>query len=920
VIIRSLRADAFMRYERLELVDLPTGVIGIVGDNEAGKTTIGEAIAFAIFGRTIRTENTDPSQAIHWEHDVCRTSIEVDLPRHGTHRIERLVGRRGEFEAKVVGPGGEVLAEGPRAAAEALSRLLGFDFSTFRYSFYVAQHELDLIQRESKDNARRIVCDMLGITTVERAAGHLGERAAELSERADTLDRDAIVARALYTEALPIRDELEGHARRVEAADAHRAEAVEAELQTRQAAERAAVALDAGQERLVALNRLEGALIASLERRELVRADARLAALGAKAGGLAATAEEVTGAAAARDAAQAELEAAEGIGRAAGRLEALTAARADALERELDAGAADGLPKRIERTQARLDEAVGRAKRRLIGAIVVLLLGLAAGGLSAVTRLPEGEPAWTFAERRLELPQAGLDVVMTPERATIPLGILGGAAGLIFLALLWGRAGAARRRDETAAERARLGEQLEADRAELAACRGFEVGPLADVAPALGPAQDPGVRGALSALQEAAGEQMSARKTPKELVDAARAKDDALRAKLEQAAPRLAEARRLEGAVDAARAELAEVLGELYPDGVSEELKEGAADDVPADAEAIAADVQEVTARAVRARVELDALRAQGQAGSVDEARAAVTSAIERGLEAADADTAGLRKRYEDQSGLSELLRERDQTPPIADLRAVVRREVEVFEDVFGDVGALKARLAEARSRADAARAQLAAAKAEVEDLAARGQRLQAGRRRLQELEAKVSELQAVLGPLHRQLVVHREAIDLLGELADALRARFGPGVARYIELVLPALTNGRYRRARVDADLDIQLYSTERGDFVRLIELSLGTADQVLLALRLGLARALISSRGLRGGHFLFLDEPLASADETRERAFLDLLRAFDQEFAQIFVSSPRSVEEGHEVFTQVVHLSSDERVQRIEAGAGAS
>ena len=40
--IRSLRAQSFMRYESLELLDLPRGAIAIEGDNEAGKTTIGE--------------------------------------------------------------------------------------------------------------------------------------------------------------------------------------------------------------------------------------------------------------------------------------------------------------------------------------------------------------------------------------------------------------------------------------------------------------------------------------------------------------------------------------------------------------------------------------------------------------------------------------------------------------------------------------------------------------------------------------------------------------------------------------------------------------------------------------------------------------------------------------------------------------
>ena len=126
------------------------------------------------------------------------------------------------------------------------------------------------------------------------------------------------------------------------------------------------------------------------------------------------------------------------------------------------------------------------------------------------------------------------------------------------------------------------------------------------------------------------------------------------------------------------------------------------------------------------------------------------------------------------------------------------------------------------------------------------------------------------------------------------MKARFGPGIARYIELVLPRLTEGRYERVKITPSLEIRVYSRERGDYIRLTDLSLGTADQLLVALRLGLARALVASRGLAGGHFLFLDEPLVSADEGREQSFLNLLRTFDDEFAQIFVSSPRPLPAG--------------------------
>ena len=79
-------------------------MIALVGENEAGKSTIGEAIAFSIFGRTIRTEDTDPTQAIHWDADECRTAIDVGLGspqplvrRQPTHAATVQGGQTGTF-------------------------------------------------------------------------------------------------------------------------------------------------------------------------------------------------------------------------------------------------------------------------------------------------------------------------------------------------------------------------------------------------------------------------------------------------------------------------------------------------------------------------------------------------------------------------------------------------------------------------------------------------------------------------------------------------------------------------------------------------------------------------------------------------------------------------------------------------------
>jgi len=266
---------------------------------------------------------------------------------------------------------------------------------------------------------------------------------------------------------------------------------------------------------------------------------------------------------------------------------------------------------------------------------------------------------------------------------------------------------------------------------------------------------------------------------------------------------------------------------------------------------------------------------------------------------------------------VAELVRTRPEAPKLEDLRAVVRRERELLDELVGDEGTLRTAREQADAQARRAREELVGAQAELDQARARAERLEAGRKRVEELERRSRELTEVLGPTRRDLALHGDAIKLLDELVTALKGRLGPAIARYVELVLPRLTGGRYRKIRVDGELDIRVYSAERGDFVRLIDLSLGTADQVLLALRLGLARALVSARGLGGGHFLFLDEPLVSADESREKAFLELLRTYDDEFAQILVTSPRRMDEG--LFARTIELSRASSVTRVEAGAEA-
>ena len=66
MIIRSLSTENLLKYRKLELSDLPEqGLIAVSGQNESGKSSIGESICFALFGRSFSVDSDEWDKLIN---------------------------------------------------------------------------------------------------------------------------------------------------------------------------------------------------------------------------------------------------------------------------------------------------------------------------------------------------------------------------------------------------------------------------------------------------------------------------------------------------------------------------------------------------------------------------------------------------------------------------------------------------------------------------------------------------------------------------------------------------------------------------------------------------------------------------------------------------------------------------------------
>jgi exonuclease SbcC len=145
MIITRLHSENFLKYAGLEFNDLPaSGLIAVSGPNESGKSTIGETICFALFGRTYSVNADTPEKLIRWGQPRCNVSIDFRGKNDHSYRVSRYLDTEGTQGARLesLDDGETTLAKGAEHVAAVLPGLTGFDYEEFVESFYLAQREL----------------------------------------------------------------------------------------------------------------------------------------------------------------------------------------------------------------------------------------------------------------------------------------------------------------------------------------------------------------------------------------------------------------------------------------------------------------------------------------------------------------------------------------------------------------------------------------------------------------------------------------------------------------------------------------------------------------------------------------------------------------------------------------------------------
>ncbi len=166
--ITYLELRNYRRFRQLKL-QFPDGVIGILGLNGVGKTTIIEAVAWALFGNVeevVRTSREGVRRVGATPAESCLAVLEFELGG-AEYRIEREMSGRSLHMRATIRTRDRLLADGDKQVRNTVERLLGMDNKSFFTSVFARQKELNALQNVAPGERKKVILRMLRIDSID---------------------------------------------------------------------------------------------------------------------------------------------------------------------------------------------------------------------------------------------------------------------------------------------------------------------------------------------------------------------------------------------------------------------------------------------------------------------------------------------------------------------------------------------------------------------------------------------------------------------------------------------------------------------------------------------------------------------------------------------------------------------------------
>lgn len=179
MILTNLKLENFKKYTNFEIA-FESGLIGIIGKNGAGKSTIFEAILFALYGElkskgdkeVVRNSNASSKDAVIVELDFEFDTIEYKV-------IREFRGKTLSANAKLY-KNSELITTGAKEVTTSIMNLTKMSKDAFVHTLFASQKELTSLSNSKPEDRKKMIRKLLGLEKIDFVEKELIEKSREL--------------------------------------------------------------------------------------------------------------------------------------------------------------------------------------------------------------------------------------------------------------------------------------------------------------------------------------------------------------------------------------------------------------------------------------------------------------------------------------------------------------------------------------------------------------------------------------------------------------------------------------------------------------------------------------------------------------------------------------------------------------------
>ncbi|MHC1599307.1 MAG: AAA family ATPase, partial [Candidatus Methanospirareceae archaeon] len=168
MLLKTLTLRNYRKYKDAS-VEFPDGVIGIIGLNGVGKTTLIEAIGWALFGHyAARTTKELIKRDGAAPHEPCSVVVEFELEGDRYSIVREMVGKNLVPKASLM-INGQLITNNADEVTAVITEKIGMDYLSFFTSVFARQKELNALSIMKAAERKKLVLRMLGIERIEKS-------------------------------------------------------------------------------------------------------------------------------------------------------------------------------------------------------------------------------------------------------------------------------------------------------------------------------------------------------------------------------------------------------------------------------------------------------------------------------------------------------------------------------------------------------------------------------------------------------------------------------------------------------------------------------------------------------------------------------------------------------------------------------